>query len=55
MIVYPIGKELLLAAGNPISFITVLDSERLVKPSFALENTDKLLQDIQRLLFLRIS
>jgi hypothetical protein len=55
VIVYAISKEPPLAAANPISFVMALDSECLVEPSFALENADKLLENIQRLFFLRIS
>ena len=54
MIVYAISKELPLAAANPISLVMALDSECLVEPSFAIENADKLLEDIQRFLFLSI-
>jgi hypothetical protein len=55
VIVNPVGQELPLGAADPISSVTVLDSQCLVKPSFFLKNADKLLQDIRRLLFLRIS
>jgi hypothetical protein len=54
VIVYAISEELPLGAANPISFVMALDSECLVEPSFALENADKLPEDIQRFLFLRI-
>jgi hypothetical protein len=54
VIVYAISKELPLAAANPISLVMALDSECLVEPSFALENADKLLEDIQRFFFLSI-
>jgi hypothetical protein len=55
VIVYPIRQKLALGAANPIFSVKVLDSQRLVKPSFSLENADKPLQDIRRSLFLRIS
>ncbi|OGP88933.1 MAG: hypothetical protein A2156_08135 [Deltaproteobacteria bacterium RBG_16_48_10] len=55
MIVNPIGQELPLRAANPIPSVAVLNSQRLVKPSFSLENAHKALQDMGRSLFLRIS
>jgi hypothetical protein len=54
VIVYAIRQELRLAAANPISLVMALDSECLVEPSFAFENVDKLLENIQQLFFLSI-
>jgi hypothetical protein len=54
VIVNPVGQELHLGAADPISSVTVLDSQCLVKPSFFLKNADKLLQDIRRLILIRI-
>ena len=45
-IVYPMGNELCLAAENPISSVTVHDSESLVEPSLAREDLNKLFQNI---------
>jgi len=55
VVVYLIGKEFPLATENPISSATVLDSERLVEPSFAHENVNKPLQDFRWFFFYRIS
>jgi hypothetical protein len=51
VIVYPVGKEFLLAAEYPISSVTVPDAECLIEPSFSFKDADKALECIMRLIF----
>jgi hypothetical protein len=50
VIVYPVGKEFLLAAEYPISSVTMPDAERLIEPSFSFKDADKALKCIMRLI-----
>jgi hypothetical protein len=46
VIVYSVGKEFLLTAEYPISFVTVPDAERLIEPALSFKGTDKVLKSI---------
>ncbi|HEX7535272.1 MAG TPA: hypothetical protein VF343_08435 [Syntrophales bacterium] len=50
VIVYPVGKEFLLAAEYPISSVAVPDAERLIEPSLSFKDADKTLKCIMRLI-----
>jgi hypothetical protein len=46
MIIDPVGKELRLATGKPVSFVSVPNADMQIEPSFAREDADNLLQYI---------